>query len=311
MAANPTSSPSCLTRAETLLPPELEREIFEICALTRPVIIPKLMLVAWRVKNWVEPLLYRVVHISPERYPSLGVPLFTSDILARVLSERPGLLENSVRHMYIWSPEESTILSARHRAHIDAVLSACKGITNLFIMPGEAEYCTALADLTCLRQLAVDIVNLFKVYPARFADALFRNVTHLEIFAEAEYWEGSELASLPELTHCAFWNETILEIAGGAILAGCARLRYMVFLYVSGSLNQIEHASCAELALDVRFVALDPGAFDEDWLRGALLQQNYWARAEAFVAAKRAGEVDSSLYLVPDEKPSSDPSFAS
>ncbi|KAJ7078015.1 hypothetical protein B0H15DRAFT_540342 [Mycena belliarum] len=290
MAENPTSNLLHVTRTETLLPPELEREIFEICALTRPVIIPKLMLVAWRVKNWVEPLLYRVVHISPERYPSLGVPLFTSDILARVLSERPGLLENSVRHMYTWSPEESTILIARHRANIDAVLSAY---------------------LTCLRQLAVDIVNLFKVYPARFADALFRNVTHLEIFAEAEYWEGSELASLPQLTHCAFWDETILECAAGAILAGCARLRYLVFLRASGSLNQIEQASCAELALDVRFVALDPGAFDEDWLRGALLQQNYWARAEAFVAAKRAGKVDNSLFLVPDEKPSSDLSFAS
>jgi hypothetical protein len=34
------------------LPLELERHIFEICALSRPVGIPKLMLVGWRVKEW-------------------------------------------------------------------------------------------------------------------------------------------------------------------------------------------------------------------------------------------------------------------
>jgi hypothetical protein len=35
-----------------MLPLELEREIFEICAYLRPVSIPRLMLVACRVKEW-------------------------------------------------------------------------------------------------------------------------------------------------------------------------------------------------------------------------------------------------------------------
>jgi hypothetical protein len=35
-----------------ILPPELEREIFEICAISRPASIPNLMLVAQRVKEW-------------------------------------------------------------------------------------------------------------------------------------------------------------------------------------------------------------------------------------------------------------------
>jgi hypothetical protein len=34
------------------LPRELEREIFELCDLSRPTFIPKLMLVAQRVKEW-------------------------------------------------------------------------------------------------------------------------------------------------------------------------------------------------------------------------------------------------------------------
>jgi hypothetical protein len=34
------------------LPPELERVVFEISALSRPIDIPNLMLIAWRVKEW-------------------------------------------------------------------------------------------------------------------------------------------------------------------------------------------------------------------------------------------------------------------
>ncbi|KAJ7741701.1 hypothetical protein B0H16DRAFT_1564897 [Mycena metata] len=48
-----------------VLPPELERIIFEMAALLRPTNIPNLMRTAWRVKNWVEPLLYRTVFIQP------------------------------------------------------------------------------------------------------------------------------------------------------------------------------------------------------------------------------------------------------
>jgi hypothetical protein len=34
------------------LPLELERVIFEVSALSRPIDIPNLMLIAWRVKEW-------------------------------------------------------------------------------------------------------------------------------------------------------------------------------------------------------------------------------------------------------------------
>ncbi|KAJ7629850.1 hypothetical protein B0H17DRAFT_1091096 [Mycena rosella] len=65
------------------LPPELERQIFEICALFRPVSIPKLMLVAWRVKQWIEPILYRTVVIGALESATRDTefPVFTFDIL--------------------------------------------------------------------------------------------------------------------------------------------------------------------------------------------------------------------------------------
>lgn len=43
---------SLLLPSDSRIPHEVERIIFEIAALSRPVSIPNLMLVAWRVKEW-------------------------------------------------------------------------------------------------------------------------------------------------------------------------------------------------------------------------------------------------------------------
>ncbi|KAJ7879703.1 hypothetical protein B0H13DRAFT_1571256, partial [Mycena leptocephala] len=48
-----------------LLPPELERIIFELAAFVNPASMPSLLLVAPRVKIWIEPLLYETLIITP------------------------------------------------------------------------------------------------------------------------------------------------------------------------------------------------------------------------------------------------------
>ncbi|KAJ7826702.1 hypothetical protein B0H14DRAFT_2816723 [Mycena olivaceomarginata] len=67
--------------ASPMLPLELEREIFEIYALSWPKLIPKLMLVAKCVKEWVEPLLYRIISIDV--FPIAGLPWVAVDIMSR------------------------------------------------------------------------------------------------------------------------------------------------------------------------------------------------------------------------------------
>lgn len=47
-----SSDPDLSTQIGVKLPVELEREIFELAALSRPVTIPKLMLVSWYVNKW-------------------------------------------------------------------------------------------------------------------------------------------------------------------------------------------------------------------------------------------------------------------
>ncbi|KAJ6550049.1 hypothetical protein B0H19DRAFT_1160293 [Mycena capillaripes] len=50
---------------DAILPPELERLIFEIAALESPKSMPALILVARRVQIWIEPLLYGVLALTP------------------------------------------------------------------------------------------------------------------------------------------------------------------------------------------------------------------------------------------------------
>ncbi|KAJ7121829.1 hypothetical protein C8R43DRAFT_1136349 [Mycena crocata] len=55
-----------------VLPVELEREIFEIAAHSRPRSVPTLVLVASRVKVWVEPFLYRTIFLDAYTQPVEG-----------------------------------------------------------------------------------------------------------------------------------------------------------------------------------------------------------------------------------------------
>ncbi|KAJ7445079.1 hypothetical protein FB451DRAFT_1376267 [Mycena latifolia] len=296
---------------EPRLPTDLEREIFETCALSRPVIVPTLMLVAWRVKNWVEPLLYRIIcmaHTPP--LDNLGLPHFTSDVLFRLVNERPmSLVGNSMRHLYLWTPPEDGehgIPRTRHRANINAILPACKGVTSLFIVPGEAQFCSALGDMysRTLLRLAVDISDLFTRYHEGFAYHLFHNITHLEVFDDEQLLSASmwqELTLVPRLTHLSFWSKVFLDGRAGAILTACPRLQYLAFLSSSPVVNTPVAPACDRLASDSRFVVVVLLDFERDWMRGALTGHDYWARAEAFVAAKRAGEIASSAYQAIEE----------
>ncbi|KAJ7445105.1 hypothetical protein FB451DRAFT_1293379 [Mycena latifolia] len=291
------------------LPPDLEREIFEICALARPVTIPGLMLVAWRVKKWVEPLLFRIVCIAPRlRRPAqidnlgLRLPFFTSDRLLHLMNERPtGLVANSVRHLYLLPPREGGEQAMlRHTTNMDAILPACIGLTTLFIAPKETEFCATLGDMYALRRLTVDASEFFKQHPEGFAHWLFRNITHLEIFSgqigSAATWAA--LALVPHLTHFSFWEEAFLNGRAGAVLAACPRLQYLVFLSISPGFILSCAPACVRLAADPRFVAVIVRDSKRDWLFSALQKQDYWTRVEAFIAAKRAGSVASSGYRV-------------
>ncbi|KAJ7921028.1 hypothetical protein B0H13DRAFT_2318784 [Mycena leptocephala] len=85
-------------------PRELERIIFEIAAHAHTTSIPTLLLAAVRVKDWLEPLLYRVVLVCATP-PTKNWPFprnINADVLLRVIANRPaGYLQRVVGHLFL------------------------------------------------------------------------------------------------------------------------------------------------------------------------------------------------------------------
>ncbi|KAJ6482774.1 hypothetical protein C8R45DRAFT_307573 [Mycena sanguinolenta] len=114
-----------------LLPLELEQMIFEVAAVSRPRSIPQLMLVAWRVKSWVEPLLYRTIIVDtqpdnpgrpdPETLP---FPIPCQTLLSVIDSNRSQCFRNSARNLF---------LAYDNAADEASILAACRGIENLWL----------------------------------------------------------------------------------------------------------------------------------------------------------------------------------
>ncbi|KAJ6571218.1 hypothetical protein B0H19DRAFT_658249 [Mycena capillaripes] len=132
---------------EPRFPPELEREIFEIAAPSLPMAIPTLMLIASRVRDWVEPLLYRVIIVIPSWRHISGFPVVPIDTLLRKIVNKPQSFFAGARHMLLNGAIEAP--------SIEAILAACPGVTNLISHSYLAYSLHALGGLQCLRRLAV------------------------------------------------------------------------------------------------------------------------------------------------------------
>ncbi|KAJ6535598.1 hypothetical protein B0H19DRAFT_1183802 [Mycena capillaripes] len=274
---------------EPRFPPELERAIFEIAASARPTSIPNLMVVAWRVNHWVEPLLYRVVLLCPTlRGQILDFPVITAEILLRVIAQKPAnFLGGSVRHLCI-----DYAYSASPSRGLTGILTACTGVTNLFAHFVASSHVPALDSLRCVRRLAIDLKALLQPTPIDLTTSLFRTVTHLELLDLADIEEGhrigARLALVPYLTHIAI-DSTLHHIVSHVELCEDTRLQCIVFL---GSHRAVMN-NRSPLVDDPRFVFFCQSVdYRWGWLRGVDDAEDYWARADAFIAERRRREVD-------------------
>ncbi|KAJ7918169.1 hypothetical protein B0H13DRAFT_2438177 [Mycena leptocephala] len=139
-----------------------------------------------------------------------------------------------------------------------------------------------------LRRLTTVLDDLFFTAGINFTHSLFAHLTHLALLFRAEpnaqwdEWKG--LALIPNLTHLAFVHERSLPVFQGA-LATCSALQ--VFVYLS-SWDQ----GLGSLAQDTRFVCMITPPFIRDWQIGARGGDDFWVRAEQFIAKRISGEVD-------------------
>ncbi|KAJ6550966.1 hypothetical protein DFH09DRAFT_1168002 [Mycena vulgaris] len=271
------------------LPPELERAIFEICALSRPLSIPTLMLVAWRVKLWVEPFLYRIFLSSGVELIQ-GLPRFDDETLIPLLPSKPtSFFKDSVRHLLMCGTEE----------HLEnSILSACSKVENLWIV-SDADRTGNLYHLIRnlpLKRLHCSIADLFSSTQPDFTLPLFSKITHLELIdypavVDLKMWSG--IAFIPNLTHLSFNSRNFIPLSLG-LLDTCKALRVLVFLTptLRSGETVANHQDGEKLVRDTRFVVMRCREYAKDWQTGAHIGLDHWTRAEDFIAKRRSGEID-------------------
>ncbi|KAJ7059708.1 hypothetical protein C8F01DRAFT_217901 [Mycena amicta] len=277
------------TMDDPRLPPELEREIFELAAENHPEMVVHLINVAHRVLEWTEPFLYRTVRVR-------NSPAF--EAFQRVLLTRPRtILAAGVRHVHFEAREECTYEICFE------IISKCPGIrrigtTNRFTGPQALE---ALGTLTNVNHLAVNLCGLFTTewYPTPdqmdSTHPAFARVTHLSLHDNMQRdvirkRNCAILPGLPRLTHLRLKLSGLPPADIQHLLTSCALLE--IFILTTASRSSVtEKPGYALVSADPRLVwgqvADHYDLFWDDWRRGADGLVDMWALAEEAVRKRK------------------------
>ncbi|KAJ7446009.1 hypothetical protein B0H11DRAFT_2249187 [Mycena galericulata] len=265
------------------LPPELEREIFELSAHLHPGSAPKLLLVARRVLTWIEPLIYRVISIDGTT---------TSAPILHTLRSKPAqFFDDNVQHLLVEGVTDD---------EVEEILSACTRIRSLVLIGVRPSDLSSVLRLRP-KKLAIQLDALFgRTDLVDFSRPLFTTITHLDLFAGfIRPWP--DLALLPALTHLALLEHTPLDVQI-QVLRNCPHVEVFISMYSQVRTASVEESPFIE---DVRFVSmvLSDSDYRTDWRSGANGGIDFWARADKFVAMKRRGEIkpNSRHWIVPED----------
>ncbi|KAJ6458042.1 hypothetical protein C8R47DRAFT_1203298 [Mycena vitilis] len=280
-----------------VLPPELEREIFEITAIQDPRSIPALLRVCRRVHTWVEPLLYRILIIFE----------WNSRLASALTSKPAAFLKAAVRHAYLH------LDGSQKAVKVAEILSKCSGIINL-VLGGDWDS-EILDSLHSMRPQKLDIAT--SLHNASiwgiltFKHPFFLSVTHLSLFYQPrgsmqEQWcDWASLAALPALTHLSLSKNLARDILREA-LAECHNIVVVIAIiwghYPHGRASAIEFAQGLTVS-DLRIAVVLIPHYSKDWEIGARGGPDYWVRAEAFVARKlEQGGTEPINYFLDESK---------
>ncbi|KAJ7182349.1 hypothetical protein C8R43DRAFT_1228807 [Mycena crocata] len=254
--------------AAEILPVELEREIFEMTAHSRPMSIPTLMLVAFRVKTWVEPLLYQTILFAVRTSRIIeGYPTPRRETYMPLLRSRAGsLLLESIHHLFLGYCSTSVMIS-----DANWLLQSCSRIKNLVINVPICDLELTTVALPELKHLYCDTILLFSTsmdFPCSFP-----NITHLNLFGEISNIKLCQrLTGLPRLSHLSFdgidnyYDGFDVTLLLRRCLDMCKSLQVLVLL------NLISKHDGTALPQDPRFVQIDGVEYAQDWQMGYILE---------------------------------------
>ncbi|KAJ7483342.1 hypothetical protein FB451DRAFT_1234162 [Mycena latifolia] len=261
---------------EPVLPPEIEREIFEMTARF-PRNAVKLALVARRTQIWIERIIYETVTLSNQDI---------CDKFLRTLDSRPAqFFMDNVKSLCVPGDIEPLVA--------ERVLKACQGVVNLAIwLPPQH---APLLPFVCLlrpKRLSINVCALYgSGCEPNFAHPFFSNVTHLELVDWAGWATSIHIEHLfPHLTHLALDFDCFTEGSTTRIheiLASCRSLVLCLGL-VSNDPTMIVVSDHVANIGDPRLVILSESDVLENWeasLRDGT-DASVWAFGEGIVAAK-------------------------
>ncbi|KAJ7803204.1 hypothetical protein B0H14DRAFT_2613653 [Mycena olivaceomarginata] len=259
---------------EPVLPPEIEREIFELTAQF-PGNAVNLVLVARRTQIWIERLIYETVTLADCEI---------CDKFLRTVDSRPAqFFADNVKSLCV--PGDIDPLGAVR------VLKACQGVVNLAIWLVGPQDTPFFPFVSALRptHLSINIHGLYGVQcKPDFAHPFFSHVTHLELVDWLE-WAPHIAALSPHLTHLALDFDLRAEGSAAllrAVLASCRSLAVCIALVGDDESMIVASDRLAGIG-DARLVILSESDVIENWeasLRGT--DASLWAFAEDIVAAK-------------------------
>ncbi|KAJ7257029.1 hypothetical protein C8J57DRAFT_1649182 [Mycena rebaudengoi] len=252
-------------------PADLERKIFELAANRHPETMPSLMLVAHRVLQWIEPLLYRILIFD--------------------LTFRPTIATSPVRLLKPtrWAKHVQVVLVLFPVDTLQSILPLCTGICKLalyYVHPPMLP----VVEMLLLRELPVDFEDLFGTPTLPTIDPtlpMFRELTHLRVQNVSEECSFTEF---PALTHLCF----NAQVGGGALVAStlehCSKLRILVGVFWGQRSIELWDQSTEDLRLVLMCTARKEEIIAD---RQAAVQgeSGMWARAERYITKRRRGEI--------------------
>lgn len=184
---------------------------------------------------------------------------------------------------------------------LELVLASCSAVEDLALMGflADSDLLPFVAAMP-LRRLATTLTDLFFTAGINFTHSLFAHITHLvleEHINSSQWDEWKGLALIPHLTHLAFVFERSLPVFHGA-LAACPVLQVLVLLDMHFLSMPDTGMGLESLADDTRFVSVRIPPRAQDWQIGAWGGDDFWVRAEKFIAKRVSGEVDRKSRLI-------------
>ncbi|KAJ7656048.1 hypothetical protein DFH06DRAFT_1200027 [Mycena polygramma] len=294
---------SIACNTEPSLPPEIEREVFELSALSDSRTIPKLLLVAHRVNLWIEPFLYRIVSIvdsSPTNRNKHQIPEHT---FMRMLESKPASMWlTQTRHLSV---------AIRGGQHMEQILSMCSKTSNLaaILHPHDlfggyklARSLSLIAAMPLVR-LSAHIGSLFHPDAIDFNHPVFARLTHLT-FLDTFSIQPAGLGRLSYLTHVSFNYPSSCYPSGlhdkfvREVFGRCAILEVFIFCCDGNEALRGNIPFYTYLADEPRSVLLAMDNFLKDWGVGAEGGADYWVRAERFIKQRQSRGISPRDYAI-------------